>query len=126
MATYPCAAIFSNDTPADWGAHLIAVGADFFYEDNTSAQVGPTQVDVPGPNGSVSLSSPNPLKCVVKVLGAVTVKVQDENPQSFSKENQAPADQCFTQTNFVLAPQPSVASTAHKTGLKVKDVLHLK
>lgn len=123
--TYPCTAIFSNETPADWGVNIIAIGADFFYEDGSSAQVGPLAITIPGPSGNASLSSPNPLKCCVKVVGAVTVKAQNENPQSFSKTNDAPADQCWLQTHFILAPQKSISSKVHSSGIKTADALTL-
>jgi hypothetical protein len=53
---------FHNELPPQWNVHIVAIGARFFYDDGTDVQVGPTPVDIAGPNGMVPLSSPDPAK----------------------------------------------------------------
>lgn len=124
--TYPCVAQFHNETPAGWNVHIIAIGADFFYDDGTSVQVGPVQVDIAGPNGMVPLNSPNPKKCVVKVFGAIMVKAPGQNPQPFSKTNQAQPGQCMLLTHFILAPKATVDKKDHAARLDPAQVLSLE
>lgn len=120
---YPCTAIFVNECPPDWDVHIIAMGADFFYDDGTSAQVGPVAVRIDGPNGSASLSSPNPMKCTIRVLGAISVKADGEAPQTFSKQNTAAPGNCMLQTNFILAPKAVQPKTEHAKGTTFYDLL---
>ena len=122
---YPCTAVFTNELPASWDVHIIAVGADFFYDDGTSAQVGPVAVDVVGPSGTVSLSSPNPLKCVNKVFGGASVKAPGEDPHLLTKTNTGQPGFCMLQTFFRVVPINTVKSAAHAKGLKVEDVVEL-
>jgi hypothetical protein len=121
-AVFPCVVQFHNELPPQWNVHIVAIGARFFYDDGTDVQVGPTPVDIAGPNGMVPLSSPDLAKCVRQVFGAWRAVQPGHEPRNLSRMNEGQPGNCMLITHCIIKPRASVS----KDQLARKDVFELE
>ena len=103
-----CQITMVNNTPADWGAVIVAAGCKFFYSDGTDYIDGPIGMSV-GSGGAYTFVSDKPDGCVQGFTLAATVSVPNQGDQTVTASDSCTPDECILHETEVLGQQATVA-----------------
>ncbi|MFF3821404.1 hypothetical protein ACFYYD_33365 [Streptomyces bluensis] len=121
-----CTVEVFNNTPAEWGITIVAVGSRFTYQDSQGNVIG-TSDDVK-PNvavtsgQSVTTHSSNADECVRSVDTVIVVTAPDEpNPAAYESTASGDAQSCIIYAPMILGPIPGETAV----GLRKKSRVEL-
>jgi hypothetical protein len=121
-----CTVYVKNKCPQDWGIVIIEAGARFFNRDGTDFFTGTIPMNLPS-GAQDQLSSNDPAKCVLTVIGAVKITEPGQPEQILTATSNSRPNECGVGVNFTIGPKAFVLNEENRKslGLDISQLIEM-